>query len=67
MIAGGTIGVLWIAMAVTCLWSSARGYAQGRLGWGLAWLLVGTLLLAAGIAALIGTWWHMNRVRRAAH
>lgn len=67
MVAGATVGVLWIAMAVTCLVSSARGYAHGRLGWGLAWLLVGVLLLAAGTAALVGTWWHLNRVRKAAH
>jgi hypothetical protein len=51
-------------MAATSLWSSARGYLNGRSDWGLAWLLVGILLLAAGIAAMVGTWWHQTRVLR---
>jgi hypothetical protein len=60
--AGFGIGVLWLAMAAACLWSSLRGYANDRLDWGLAWGLVGVLLLAAGIAAMVGTWWHLTRV-----
>jgi hypothetical protein len=60
--AGFGIGVLWIVMAVTSLWSSVRGWINGRGDWGLAWGLVGVLLLAAGIAAIAGTWWHQTRV-----
>jgi hypothetical protein len=60
--AGFGIGLLWLAMAATSLWSSIRGYTNHRLDWGLAWGLVGVLLLAAGIAALVGTWWHLTRV-----
>lgn len=67
MTAGAVIGVLWIAMALSSLWTAMRGYANERLGWGLAWLLVGVLLLGAGVAALVGTWWHLHRVRSANH
>jgi sterol desaturase/sphingolipid hydroxylase (fatty acid hydroxylase superfamily) len=64
---GIIIGVLWIAMAASALWSSAQGYANDRSGWGLGWGLVGTFLLAAGIAALVGTWWHHSRVKKDHH
>ena len=60
--AGFGIGILWIVMAATSLWSAFRGYANDRADWGLAWGLVGVLLLAAGIAAMVGTWWHLTRV-----
>lgn len=66
-IPGYVIGVLWLAMAATALWTSARGYANDRLDWGLGWGIVGTFLLAAALAALVGTWWHQNRVRKARH
>jgi hypothetical protein len=59
--AGFGIGVLWILMAATSLWSSARGFANERTDWGLAWGLVGILLLAAGIIAMIATWLHLTR------
>ena len=59
---GFGIGILWIVMAATSLWSSFRGYMNGRWDWGLAWALVGLLLLAAGVAAMVGTWWHQTRV-----
>lgn len=62
--AGAVIGVLWIAMAGASLYSSFRGYSNGRADWGLGWGLVGVLLLAAGVAALVGSWWHVNRVAR---
>jgi hypothetical protein len=62
IIPGLAIGILWIAMAVTVLWTAARGYAHGRSDWGLGWGIVGLLLLAGGIAALVGTWWHNFRV-----
>lgn len=60
---GAIIGVLWIAMAALSLWSSARGFLNNRLDWGLGWGLVGVLLLAAGVAAIVGAWWHEYRVR----
>ena len=64
---GFIIGLLWIAMAAAALWSSVRGYANDRSGWGLGWGLVGGFLLAAGLAALIGTWWHHYRVKKTHH
>jgi hypothetical protein len=67
IVPGFVIGVLWLAMAATALWSSARGYANDRSGWGLGWGLVGVLLLGAALAALVGTWWHNFRVRRPRH
>jgi hypothetical protein len=60
--AGFGIGVLWLLMGGTSVWSAIRGYANGRSDWGLAWMLVGILLIAAGIAAMAGTWWHQTRV-----
>lgn len=60
--AGFGIGILWLLMAGTSLWSAARGYLNDRPDWGLAWGLVGLLLLAAGLAAIIGTWYHQTRV-----
>jgi hypothetical protein len=62
IIPGLAIGVLWIAMAIAVLWTSARGYANGRTDWGLGWGIVGVFLLAGGIAALAGTWYHNFRV-----
>jgi hypothetical protein len=58
---GFGIGILWLLMAGTSLWSSARGWLNGRADWGIAWGLVGVLLLAAGIAAMVGTWIHQTR------
>jgi hypothetical protein len=60
---GGGVGVLWILMALVALVSAARGFQNDRLDWGFGWGLVGLLLLAGGLAALIGTWWHQSRVR----
>ena len=62
--AGFGIGILWWVMAVTCFWSSYRGYDHGRYDWGLIWGLIGLLLAAAGTAAMVGTWWHLSRVRQ---
>jgi len=62
--AGFGIGIVWVVFAVTALLSAARGYANGRLDWGIGWGLVGVLLLAAGIAAMVGTWWHQTRVMK---
>lgn len=60
---GAIVGILWLAMAATCIWSAFRGAANGREDWALAWGLVGGLLLVAGSAAIIGSWWHETRVR----
>lgn len=66
--AGFGIGILWIVFAVTCLISAARGFANDRSDWGFGWGLPGVLLLAAGVAAIVGTWWHQTRVMgRAEH
>ena len=67
--AGFGIGVIWIAMAIWCLTSSIKGYSDGRTDYGLVWAVVGVLLLGAGIAALVGTWWHQFALprRRALH
>lgn len=62
--AGFGIGALWIAMAILSLASAARGFANARADWGVGWGLVGILLLGAGAAAIVGTWWHQTRVKR---
>lgn len=64
---GLIIGLLWLAMALSTIWTSARGYANDRSGWGLGWGLVGFFLLAAALSALVGTWWHNFRVHRDSH
>ena len=61
---GIVVGVLWLLMAGTSIWSAMRGAANDREDWALAWGLVGGLLLVAGLAAIVGSWWHENRVRR---
>lgn len=60
---GFGIGVIWLLMAGTSIWSAARGYFNQRYDWALIWGLVGLLLLGAGIAAMVGTWWHQTRIR----
>lgn len=58
--AGFGVGILWVIMAVTSLWSSVRGFANNRDDWGFAWGLVGILMLTAGIGAMVATWWHLT-------
>jgi hypothetical protein len=67
--AGFGIGVLWIAMAIWCLVSALKGFNDGRYDYGLVWSVVAVLLLGAGGAALVGTWWHQFALprRRAQH
>ena len=60
---GFFIGIFWWVMAITALWSSVRGYNNHRYDWGLAWGLIGLLLLAAGTISMVATWWHLTRVR----
>lgn len=67
IVPGLLVGVLWLAMAAAAISTSARGYAHDRSGWGLGWGIVGFFLLAAGLAALVGTWWHNFRVNRPRH
>jgi hypothetical protein len=64
---GFGIGIIWILLGAASLWSALRGYLNARHDWGLAFGLVGLLLTAAGIAALVGTWWHQTRVLRRSH
>jgi hypothetical protein len=61
------VGLIWLALATTCLVSAFQGAANGRADWWLAWFLVGTLLAAAGFAALGATVWHQFRVKRRVH
>lgn len=61
---GIVVGVLWLVMAGTSIWSALRGAANDRGDWALAWGLVGGLLLVAGLAAILGSWWHETRVHR---
>jgi formate/nitrite transporter FocA (FNT family) len=60
---GFGIGIIWVVMAGTSLFSAYRGYSNDRYDWGLLWGLVGLLLLGAGTAAMVGTWWHLTRIR----
>jgi hypothetical protein len=62
MALGAFIGLLWLAMAAAALRSSVQGLTVDRPDWGLGWGLVGILLLAAGLSAIIGTWNHQYRV-----
>ena len=64
--AGFGIGITWILIALFALYGSTRGAAAGRGDFQLVWGLVGTLLLAGGICAIVGTWWH-NIGRPARH
>lgn len=65
--AGFGIGVVWIAMGAWCLYSGIRGYSNHRTDYGLVWTVVGVLLLGAGAASLIGTWWHQFVLKSRAH
>jgi len=59
-------GVLWIGIAAYLYKLAAEGAALGRSGWSEGWSLVATLLLAAGLSAIIGTLWH-RRISRQHH
>lgn len=61
--AGFGIGILWIIISVRTLISAADGFANQRPDWGVGWGVVGILLLAAGVSAVVGTWWHDRMVR----
>ena len=67
--AGFGIGVLWILMALWCLKSGIDGFSDSREDYGLVWSIVGVLLLGAGGAAIVGTYWHQFVLKRryAAH
>jgi hypothetical protein len=55
-------------MAIWSLASAIKGYNDQRSDYGLVWAVVGVLLLGAGLAALVGTWWHQFALpRRRAH
>ena len=58
---GFGIGILWIASALYILVHAIRGFMDHRPDYGMSWSLVGVLLLAAGVSAVIGTWWHLLR------
>ena len=58
---GFGIGIVWIASALFILYNAIRGFSDRRPDYGMSWSLVGVFLLAAGISALVGTWWHQLR------
>lgn len=62
--AGFGIGVLWILTALWCLISGFKGFSHSREDYGLVWTLVGVLLLGAGSAAIVGTYWHQFVLKR---
>ena len=62
LLAGFGIGGTWVLLALYSLFSAMKGAANDRPDFALAWGLVGTFLLGAGLAALVGTWWHNLRV-----
>jgi hypothetical protein len=64
---GVGIGISWVAMALYMLVHAFSGISDSRPDYGLAWGLAGVLLLAAGVASLIGTWWHVLRAPTAEH
>ncbi|HLU25131.1 MAG TPA: hypothetical protein VKZ58_05450 [Longimicrobiales bacterium] len=61
-IIGFAIGIILVLLGFIALSSSARGFGQGLADWGVGYGLVGVLILAAGCAAIVGTWWHRTRV-----
>jgi hypothetical protein len=63
LILGLGTGALWIALSILLYVSASHGFANGREDWGVGWSLVATLLLGAGLAAIIGTLWHRRIVR----
>ena len=65
--AGFGIGVVWIGIALWCLISAYNGYSNDRTDYGFVWSLVGVLMLAAGLSALVGTWWHQFALPRRHH
>lgn len=64
---GFGLGTAWIAIAIYVLVSAANGFRNDRLDWGVGWGIVGLFLLAAGTCAIVGTWWHQNRVLKRHH
>jgi hypothetical protein len=62
--AGFGIGLAWLATALFCLTMGIKGYGNHRTDYGLVWSVIGVLLLGAGVAALIGTWWHQFPLKR---
>ena len=65
--AGFGIGITWVALAIWCLVHGIKGYSNARTDYGLIWTVTGVLLLGAGMAALIGTWWHQFPLKRGDH
>lgn len=62
--AGFGIGVTWIALALWCVLAAVKGFNDSRSDYGAVWAIVGVLLLGAGLAALVGTWWHQFALPR---
>jgi hypothetical protein len=67
VIVGFGTGVTWIVAALYTLMRAFGGISNDRYDYGVAWTTAGLLLLAAGVAALIGTWWHHVRPASDAH
>ena len=58
---GFGIGIVWIACALFILYYAVRGFSDRRPDYGMSWSLVGVFLLAGGVSAVVGTWWHQLR------
>ena len=52
------IGVIYILFAFGAFKSSMAGWAQGSADLGFWWIVIGVLLVIAGLGALFGTWIH---------
>lgn len=62
--AGFGIGVTWIGLALWCFMAALKGFGDSRSDYGVVWSIVALLLLGAGLAALVGTWWHQFALPR---
>jgi hypothetical protein len=63
-IIGIVVGVVWIGIAVMALRHGSGNWAAGNDDLGFWWTVIGTLLLVAGCAAVIGTVIHSRQVRQ---
>ena len=63
LLTGFSIGGIWVLAALYTIVRALGGFGDSRPDYGVAWITTGVLLLAAGVAAIVGTWWHQLRPR----